>query len=78
MKIKTVRQSLLPCHFHKYLRAVDELGGGYNLAATNIFLDNRMEFELWVDGGDHNGTMVTLHPDGTWGVTTEVVIGESQ
>ena len=77
MGLQTIPQGLVPRYFQNYLRAIDGLQCGFSLTPTNIFQDGRLEFELWVDGGDHNGTKVMLWPDGTWTVRTEIVIGET-
>lgn len=75
MTLQTVTVGILPSDFHKYLRAVDKRGWAFGLTAENLSNDNVATFNLYIDAGD-DGTVVKLHPDGTWTATTEMVIGE--
>ena len=77
MTLETVTVGILPSDLHKYLRAVDARGLAFGLGATNLSRDNVLTFHLHVDCGD-DGTVVKLHPDGTWTATTEIVIGEQE
>ena len=75
MTLETVTVGILPSDLHKYLRAVDKRGLAFGLSAENITNDNVVTFVMHIDAGD-DGTVVKLHPDGTWTATTEIVIGE--
>ena len=75
MTLETVTVGILPRDFHKYLRAIDKRGWAFGFTAENLSNDNVATFNLYIDAGD-DGTVVKLHPDGTWTATTEMVIGE--
>ena len=77
MTLETVTVGILPSDFHKYLRAVDKRGLAFGLNAENLSNSNVATFNLWIDSGD-DGTVVKLHPDGTWTATTKMVIGEQE
>jgi hypothetical protein len=75
-RFKSVRVGVVPSTLHRYLRALDANGSGFGLTAENIYPDDRLEFALYSEAGTHEDSFnVTLHPDGTWSATTDVILG---
>ncbi len=63
-----------PVDFHRYMDVLDETELPYHFVLTSEKAANLMVLELQLDGTEHNGMRVHLSRDGTWSVTTRIVV----
>lgn len=75
MSLLTIRASIEPGDFHRYVDKLDETELPYSFVCASDRAADPMVLDLWVDGADHNGTEVRLYKDGTWKATTLLVLG---
>lgn len=75
MSLITIKATITPDDFHRYVDKLDETELPYSFVCTSAKSANPVVLELWLDGASHNGTEVRLNKDGTWTAMTDIVIG---
>ncbi|MGV2866349.1 hypothetical protein [Achromobacter sp. AGC39] len=76
--MKTCEIEVSTGSIHKFLNALEENDSGYSFVRApgcEGSSTSKVELELWVDN-ERDPMRVTLHPDGTWSATSELIVSK--